>query len=173
MPVAEARLERRKLDPFGQELSLFAQVAHRVVGERLERLGDAAALLGQRPFKLSGIEDAARSETGAVPVEAGTAHGEHLALVHRLEEIGAGSVDQAHTSADECERAGVRKAAGLRLCDVDDNADAGLDQLFSRDTVEVRVIDDRDVLRREALDQVLRAPIELCAADQLGEGHDD
>ncbi len=48
VPVAEPRLQRRELDPVGEQLALVAEVAQRVVGERLERLGDAPLLVGER-----------------------------------------------------------------------------------------------------------------------------
>ena len=59
-------------------------------------------------------------------------------------------VDQPHAAAHELQRPGVREAAGLRLRDVDDDAHARLDQLLGRDTVEVGVVDDRDVVRARA-----------------------
>ena len=55
-------------------------------------------------------------------------------------------VDQAHAAADEQERAWVRVAAGVRRRHVDDDADAGLDELLGRDAVEIGVVDDRDVV---------------------------
>ena len=50
--VAEARRERREVDAFRKQLSLLAEVAHRVLGERLQRFGHASALLAQRTFEL-------------------------------------------------------------------------------------------------------------------------
>ncbi len=47
VPVAKARLHLREPDALGQKLGLVAQVAEGVLGEALERLRDAAALLGQ------------------------------------------------------------------------------------------------------------------------------
>ena len=47
VPVAEPRPQRRKVDPLREEPALLAQVAHRVVGERLQRLGHPALLLGE------------------------------------------------------------------------------------------------------------------------------
>src|SRR5207237_6673549 len=110
MAVAEARLELRELDPLSQQLPLLPQIAHRVLGERLERLGHAASLVRERPLERVGVLDAAGCKTGAVAIEAGTAHRRELALAHGLEQIGAGRVDQAHARPDERERAGVRKS---------------------------------------------------------------
>ena len=56
--VAKAGRERREIDPFREQLSLLAQVAHRVLGERLECLGDAAALFAEHAFELSLVEHA-------------------------------------------------------------------------------------------------------------------
>ena len=84
-----------------------------------------------------------------------------------LEELRAGRVDQPHARADELERAGVRKASGRRGRDVDDDADAARSELLGRDAVDVGVIDDRDVVCAEVLDELLRPPPEPCAACHL------
>ena len=55
-------------------------------------------------------------------------------------------VDQRHAAADEQQRAGVRKPPRQRLRHVDDDADAGLEQLLGGDPVEVGVVDDRDIV---------------------------
>ena len=55
VPLAEARLQRRELDPVGEQLPLVAQVAERVVGERLERLGDPALLVGERAASVASV----------------------------------------------------------------------------------------------------------------------
>ncbi len=114
-----------------------------------------------------------RPATSRVPFRKrpGAAHGQHLAVADLLEEVGAGRVDQADAAADEQQRAGVRKSAGLRLGDVDDDADAGLQQLLGRDAVEVGVVDDRDVVGREAADEMLRPPVEPRCACVLDEAH--
>ena len=55
--------------------------------------------------------------------------------------------------------------------DVDDDAHAGLDELLRRDAVDVGVVDDRDVVRRQALHEILRAAVELGVAGELDEAH--
>src|SRR5205085_7904333 len=115
VPLAEARLERGELDALREQLALLAQVAHRVLGERLERLGYAPALLAQQPLELALVEHAPGRETGAVAVDAGTAHGHELALVEVVEQLGAGHVDQPYARAHERQRSGIGEAARLRL----------------------------------------------------------
>ena len=77
----------------------------RVVGERLESLGDSALLLRERRRELVRLERPARREAGAVPEEARAAHGESLAVGDGVEELGAAGVDQPDAPADELERA--------------------------------------------------------------------
>jgi hypothetical protein len=122
--VTEPRLQRRELDPLGEELPFLAEVAHRVLGERLERLRYAAALFGELPFELRLLEHASRRKARSVAVEAGAAHGEKLPLVHVLEETVRRDVDQANAPAHEGERTRVRKASGLRRSNVHHDANA-------------------------------------------------
>ena len=111
VPVAEARLERREVDALREQAPLVAQVAHRVLGERLERLGHAALLRDQRAVELACLQHAPRREARAVAEDAAAAHGELLAVATPVEQLGAGRVDQPDAAADERERAGVREAA--------------------------------------------------------------
>ena len=48
VPVAKPRLEGWEADPLGEQPPLLPEVAHRVLGEGLERLGHSAALLAER-----------------------------------------------------------------------------------------------------------------------------
>jgi hypothetical protein len=80
-------------------------------------------------------------------------------------------VDETDSAADERQRAGVREAAGLGRRDVDDDAYARLDELFRRHAIDVSVIDDGDVVRRQAFDELLRHTIELCVTGELDEAH--
>ena len=171
VPVAEARLERREVDPFGEQLPFLAQIAERVVGELLQRLGDAALLLEQRSGELALLERTPRRHAGAVAEEAGAAHGQPLAVGELVEEARVVDVDQAHTAANELERAGVGVAPRLRGRDVDDDSHARLDELLGRDAVEVGVVDDRDVVGVEAPDELLRPLAEACRAGVLDQAH--
>src|SRR5262249_23100978 len=47
-----------------------------------------------------------------------------------------------------------------RLRHVDDDAHTGLEQLLGGDPVEIRVVDDRDVVLAEAVDEALRPAVE-------------
>ena len=86
VPVAEARLERGEVDPLREQLALVAQVAERVVGELLQRLGDASLLLEQRAGELVLLERPPGREAGAVPEEARAADGQPLAVGELVEE---------------------------------------------------------------------------------------
>ena len=150
LPVAEPRLERRELDALGEEASLVAEVAHRVVRELLEGLGHAAALLGERPRELFGAERPSGGELRPVREEQRPAHGEPVAVAHLVEQVGARRVDQADAATNERERPGIRKAPGLRLRDIDHDAHPGLEQLLRRHAVEIGVVDDGDVVWAQA-----------------------
>lgn len=91
--------------------------------------------------------------------------------MHVVEEVGAVDVDQADAATYERERSGVRKPSGLRLRDVDDDANARFEQSLRRYAVEIGVVDDRDVVGGKALDEVLRPAVELGVAGQLDEAH--
>ena len=95
VPVAEPRLQRRELDPVGEQLALVAEVAQRVVRERLERLGDAALLVGERADERVLGELDALGEPRAVPPQVTAAHGDGLAVGDLLEQVGARRVDEA------------------------------------------------------------------------------
>jgi hypothetical protein len=166
------RSQRRKLDPLRQELSFLPQVAHRVLCKRLERFSDPAALFGELPFELPLLEYLSRRKTCSVAVETGSAHGQQLTLVHVFEETFSRHIDQADSSAHECKRSWIWKAAGLRRSDVDHDAHTGLEERFRRDAIEIRVVDDRNVVGREPLDEILRAAIELRMAGELDETHE-
>ena len=109
VPVAEARLQGREVDPVGEQLALVAQVTQGVVGERLQRLGDAALLVGERDRECRlGQLDALR-QSRPVPPDRPAAHGHGLAVGELVEEPGAERVDEADACPDELERAGIRK----------------------------------------------------------------
>ena len=101
MTVAEARLERRELDPLGEQPALLSQVTHRVLGERLERLGHPSQLVVQRTLELGLAQHAARGEAGAVAEEAGAPDRERLALRDFLEQGRPGRVDHPHAAPHE------------------------------------------------------------------------
>ena len=111
VPVAEARAQRRELHRAGEHAALLAQVPHRVLGELLERLRHAPALIGERARQLVDAERASRRDAVAVPEDAAAAHRDELALAHRVEQLGAGDVDQLDAAAHEQQRPRVREAA--------------------------------------------------------------
>jgi hypothetical protein len=169
--VAEASPEERSLDALGEHPALLLQIAHRVLGEALERLGDPSALGRERARELVGPKAPAGRQARTVAEDVRAADDERLALADLVEEVRPRGVDQADAALDERERAGVREATRRRRGDVDDDANAGLEQLLGRDAVEIGVVDDRDVVRREPLDEVLRAAIEPRGAGELDEAH--
>src|SRR6266550_7855759 len=171
MTVTKARLHRRKLDPLRQQLSFLPQVAHRVLCKRLERFGDPAALFGELPFELPLIEHLPRRKASSIAVETGTAHGQQLALVHVFEETVSRHIDQADAAAHERKWSWIWKAAGLRGSDVDHDAHTGLEERFRRNAIEIRMVDDRDVVGREPLDEILRAAVQLRGPGELDKAH--
>jgi hypothetical protein len=106
-----------------------------------------------------------------VAVQTRAAHRDQLPVGDRFEEVRAWRVDQPDAAADELERSGIRVAPGLTRCHVHNHPHARLDQLLCRDPVEVCVVDDRDVVRPDALRQVLRAAIEPGVPGELDEAH--
>src|SRR6185369_6137795 len=66
----EPRLQRRELDALRQEPALLAEVLERVLGEHLERVGDAGPLLCERGLEPASVERPAGGETGSVAEDA-------------------------------------------------------------------------------------------------------
>ena len=167
VPVADPGAQRGKLDPGGERAGLLLQVAQRVLRERAERLGDAALLVDERLLERRGVEHGALGDERPVPPDAPAVEAHELAVGEEVEQRCAGGVDEPDPGADELQRARIREASGRRARDVDDGPDARLRELLRRDAVEVWVVDDRDVLGPEALDEILRPPPEPCAARDL------
>src|ERR1044072_2010013 len=116
MLVAKPGLQRGEVDPLGKKPSFLAQVAKRVVGECLERLGDAPALFGDRTRALVGRQRAASGDAVAVPKDACAADREQIAFGDLVEDRRTGCVDQTNARTDEQQWAGIRKAPALRRC---------------------------------------------------------
>src|SRR6185503_1553855 len=172
VPVAKARLHLREPDPFGKELRLVTKVPEGVLGEALERLGDAASLLGQLRLDVRLRQGAAGREARAVAEEARAADDEGLAVPDLLEEVGvAVHVDEPDPAAHKLERPGVREAPAHRGRDVDDDAYVRGEKLLRGHAVEVAVVDDRDVVRPEAPDEALRPLVEPRVTRELPEAH--
>ena len=110
--MSQTRAQGRERDSLGQQLPLVAQEAHRVLGEGLERRGHAPLLVGKSPLEVALRQHVPLREPVAVAVEPGAAHGHELAVGELLEQLRAGSVDQADPATDELERPGIRKAPG-------------------------------------------------------------
>ena len=139
---------------------LLLEVAQRVVGERLERLGDAALLVGERL-----LERAASSTTPSatsVPFRQTLPPSTRTSSPSESSsKSGAPGASTSRTPARTSSSGpGFGKPPGRRGRDVDDGPDAGLRELLGRHAVEVGVVDDRDVLGAEPLDEVLRPPPE-------------
>ena len=92
--VAEPRLERRELDPLGEQPAFVPQVAQRVVGKCLERVRDTALLLGEGGASVVLVELDADGETASVAPDAAAAHADRLPVAHLVEELRAGHVDR-------------------------------------------------------------------------------
>ena len=167
VPVAEARPERREVDALDQQAALRPQVLQGVLCELRQRLGDPPALLGQGALELAFLPCPAPGEARPVPEDAGAAHGQLLTLGDIVEQLRARDVDQRHAAADEQQRPDVRKAPGERLRHVDDDADAGLEQLLGGDPVEIGVVDDRDIVLAEPMHEALGPAVESCRPGEL------
>ena len=85
--IPEARLHLREPDALGQKLGLVAQIAEGVLGEALERLRDAPALLGQLRLEVRLRQGATGREARTVAEEARAADDEGLAVPDLLEEV--------------------------------------------------------------------------------------
>ena len=126
----------------------------------------AAGLLEQA---LNDVSPVAAGEAGPVPKDTRAAHRHPFPLRDLVEELGSGRVDQRHPSPDQQQRARVREAAGQRVGHVDDDPDAGLQKLLGGHAVEVRVVDDRDVILAEPMDEAFRPTVEPRGAGELDE----
>ena len=126
VPVAEPRLQRREVDPLGQQAALVAQVLHRVLGELRQRFGHAAALLASAASSSRSSRACPRARqvplrktlaprtVSGSPSETSSNSGAPGASIKR------------HAAAHEQQRArDSGSGPRLRLGDVDDDADAG------------------------------------------------
>ena len=144
-------MQRREVDAAGEDGALVAQVAHRVLGEVLERLRHASALLGERARQLvrasarvprrgsrrCGRRCAPRTETTSPSLTASKSSAPATSI----------SSTPPRTSSSG---PGFGKRPDLRRRAVDDDARAGVEQLLGRDAVDVAVVDDRDVAAARA-----------------------
>ena len=127
---------------------------------REARLTDLAARLVVAAAHLIRALDVARGEQLAGAPHLATADLDVLAVAQAIEEGVVGEVDEVDARLDEEQRAHVRVGVARGLAAVEDAADAGRDEVLGRDAIEALVVDDRDVARRESVDQHLRPPAE-------------
>ena len=116
----------------------------------------ARRLVGLGLHALGFEQLAGREALAAAPHLAASEH-DRVAVLQALEQAVAGHVDERDAGLRDEQRAHVRVAAGARRRAVDDAGDAAGDEIFTRDAVEVAMVDDRDVARPQPLDEVLRA----------------
>ena len=172
VPVAEARAQRRELDGAGEHAALLAQVAHRVLGELLERLRHAAALLGERARELVDAQRAPGRDAVAVPEDAAAADGDEVAFAGPRRRAPCPTTSISSTPPRTSSSGpGFGKRPRLRRRAVDDDARAGVEQLLRRDAVDVAVVDDRDVAGLEPAGEPLRPAVEARRAGELDEAH--
>jgi hypothetical protein len=128
-----------------------------VLRERLERLADALTTLLGQLLQRRRVLDLAAGDDLAVAQDVAAAQDDGVALGQLLEQRRAGHVDQVDARLGEQQRPSVGVAIAHGACAVDDGLDAGRDQVLRRDSVELGVIDDRDVTGLQSLDEELRA----------------
>jgi hypothetical protein len=119
---------------------LRLQVLERVLGELGERTGPRLRCSASE--RSSPPARATAGEARPVPEETRAANG-HLLPSVTFEEPAPGASIMSPAPDDTAGRG--REAAGQES-DIDDDADAGLQQLFRRHPVEVRVVDDGDAV---------------------------
>ena len=84
--------QRRELDALREQPALVAEVPHRVLGERLERLRDARLLLVERLVELAARRARGRPRAHvAVPVDVRAADRDVLAVGDVVEEVAPGA----------------------------------------------------------------------------------
>ena len=94
------------------------------------------------------------------------------ALMQRPEQIFAEVVHQRDAGVHQCFGPEIRVAAGDGRLRVEYGGHTDRDQRVGRDTVDVHVVDDRDVTGAQATDQALGTPVKpYGAADRPGLGH--
>ena len=89
---------------------------------------------------------------------------------HVVHDRGAHVVDEDHAGPHESHRPAVRVPTADRRGGVDHGRHAGVDQAVGGDAVDVGVVDDGDVARLQALDEVLGALAHPGATDHLAVG---
>src|SRR5699024_8808032 len=144
--------------------------------ELLELLGQALAgdLLGRVDGGL--VLNDALADPGALAEHGRPVQGDDLPVPQILEQDGTDGVDQGDPGIDQDLRAGVGVPPGGGGGDVEHRRGTALDQGLGGDTVDVLVIDDGDVARREARGQVLGALSQAGRSGQVrvrGRGHDE
>src|SRR5699024_6810501 len=175
-PAGQVGADAGGADAVEQQVAFAQHVLHGVLGELLELLGQALAgdLLGRVDGGL--VLNDALADPGALAEHGRPVQGDDLPVPQILEQDGTDGVDQGDPGIDQDLRAGVGVPPGGGGGDVEHRRGTALDQGLGGDTVDVLVIDDGDVARREARGQVLGALSQAGRSGQVrvrGRGHDE
>ena len=171
VPVAKARPQRREVDrpPRGSDPPRAGSASCCPRTTRARRSRGSAA----RPARLEllGLERAARRRD-TCRCERGSRRARSASSPSSTSSKSAASGASISRTPPRTSRSGP--GFGNRpVCeddDVHDDPHARLDQLLRRDAVEIGVVDDRDVVRSQPADEVLRPPVEPRRARVLDEG---
>src|SRR3954468_19448787 len=146
-------------------MAFAAEVLERVLGEAFELVADRTLrrfqLLLERRNGLGyalGDDLVARANLGTVDVQ-------HLAFTYAVHDLGPDVVDQRDAGGGHEQRSDVGIATRDRARRIDAGPGPRLHDLLSRDSVEVLVVDHRDVAGLEASSEPLRARVDARRPD--------
>src|SRR5262249_9248413 len=160
VPAADLRLDRRQLDRLERHLRLALEVLEGVHPETFELAADRDPGMVHGGLDLLGGERVAGRDQLVASLDLAAVYTELLALVHTVQHVLPGSVDERDARLHDADGAAVRVAAGDRFPGVDDGGHPGADEPLGGHAVEVAVVDHCDVAGLEALHEVLGSAVD-------------
>ena len=144
----------------GEEVAFLAEVLERVLGEGLQL--DVDRLLGHLDLGLERLQAVAGAGGHHLPVadDVAPVDPQGVALADAVHHLGADLVDERDAGRGQQEGAEVGVAAGDGAGRVHHRRRLGPDEPLGRHPVEVLVVDDGDLARLEAGDEVLGAAVD-------------
>ena len=156
---AYSRAQRRELERLERDLRFGVDVRERVARERLELHADGPARFLHARFDLVGREQLPHCQLLVVAPERAVAQLQHFTFSDLVHDLGPDGVEQRDPGRHDPDRTTVGIAPRDRRSGVHDRGDPRRHQRVGRDPVDVAVIDDCDVARVDAPDEILRAPV--------------